>query len=57
MADGFDSFTLRVGMRVRHTKFGVGQVQSIGSGSNPSISVKFGGWGVKRIKLSYLAPA
>ena len=55
--DGMDSFTLRVGMRVRHGKFGVGQVHSIGAGSNPSIAVKFPGWGIKRIKLSFLAPA
>jgi DNA helicase-2/ATP-dependent DNA helicase PcrA len=57
MSEGIDSFSLRVGMNVRHTKFGVGQVQSIGSGSNPSIAVKFAGWGTKRIKLSYLSPA
>jgi len=57
MGDGFDSFTLRVGTGVRHPKFGVGEVQTIGSGSNPSIAVKFPGWGVKRIKLSYLSPA
>ncbi len=55
--DGFDSFTLRVGTAVRHPRFGVGQVTSIGSGSNPSVAVKFPGWGIKRIKLSFLAPA
>jgi hypothetical protein len=55
--EGIDSFALRVGMRVRHPKFGVGDVHSIGAGSNPSIAVKFPGWGVKRIKLSFLAPA
>jgi hypothetical protein len=57
MDEGIDGFALRVGMRVRHPKFGVGDVHSIGAGSNPSIAVKFPGWGVKRIKLSFLAPA
>lgn len=55
--DGFDTFTMRVGARVRHPKFGVGEVASIGAGSNPSIAVKFPGWGVKRIKLNFLRPA
>ena len=55
--DGFDTVNLRVGARVRHPKFGVGEVASIGAGSNPSIAVKFAGWGVKRIKLNFLRPA
>jgi DNA helicase-2/ATP-dependent DNA helicase PcrA len=54
---GFDTFNLRVGTSVRHPKFGVGQVTSIGAGSNPSIAVKFPGWGIKRIKLNFLQPA
>jgi ATP-dependent DNA helicase UvrD/PcrA len=54
---GFDTFNLRIGTRVRHTKFGVGEVTAIGAGSNPSVAVKFPGWGVKRIKLTFLTPA
>ncbi|MEQ9323291.1 MAG: 3'-5' exonuclease, partial [Polyangiaceae bacterium] len=55
--EGFDTFNLRVGARVRHPKFGVGEVATIGAGSNPSIAVKFPGWGIKRIKLNFLRPA
>ena len=55
--DGLDGFALRVGMHVRHVKFGSGEVQAIGGGSNPSVTVKFAGWGLKTIKLSYLSPA
>ncbi|MCA9622022.1 MAG: UvrD-helicase domain-containing protein, partial [Myxococcales bacterium] len=55
--EGFDTFNLRVGSQVRHSKFGVGTVTSMGAGSNPSLAVKFPGWGIKRIKLSFLRPA
>jgi DNA helicase-2/ATP-dependent DNA helicase PcrA len=48
---------VRVGARVRHAKFGVGVVDGIDGGHDPSVTVKFSGWGRKRIKLRYLSPA
>ena len=48
---------LRVGSRVRHSKFGVGVVHAIDGGHDPSVTVKFSGWGVKRIKQRFLLPA
>lgn len=56
-SEGFDSFTLRVGAKVRHSKFGVGSVREIAGGSDPVCVVRFEGWGDKRIKLSFLSPA
>jgi len=58
--DGFESldrFGARVGMKVRHPKFGVGAVQQIAGGGDPVCVVRFDGWGDKRIKLSFLSPA
>ncbi len=59
--DGFDSDVgdegIRIGMRVRHVKFGVGAVREVRAGSDPLIRVAFSGVGLKLIKLSYLAPA
>ncbi|MEM9873483.1 MAG: 3'-5' exonuclease, partial [Myxococcota bacterium] len=55
--DSLDRFSARVGMNVRHPKFGVGQVQQIAGGGDPVCVVRFDGWGDKRIKLSFLSPA
>jgi DNA helicase-2/ATP-dependent DNA helicase PcrA len=52
-----EEVAVRVGARVRHSKFGVGEVYSVDSGSDPTVSVKFTGWGIKRIKLRFLKPA
>jgi DNA helicase-2/ATP-dependent DNA helicase PcrA len=47
---------VRVGAKVRHSKFGVGAVHSVDSGVDPTVTVKFTGWGLKRIKLRFLTP-
>ncbi|MEM9691754.1 MAG: 3'-5' exonuclease [Myxococcota bacterium] len=52
-----DEVEVRVGTPVRHPKFGIGRVQALASGSNPVVTVRFDGWGDKRIKLSFLRPA
>jgi len=45
------------GARVQHKVFGVGVVQSVDPGADPLVTVKFSGYGPKRIKASYLQPA
>ena len=47
---------LRRGMIVRHPKFGVGEVREVIVGSPPRVSVKFPGWGTRKIIASYLEP-
>jgi hypothetical protein len=44
-------------MRVRHKKFGVGQVRALTAGSPPRVTVSFPGWGDKTLISSYLEPA
>ena len=48
---------LRRGTRVRHPKFGVGEVREVMQGSPPRVSVHFPGWGTRKIIASYLEPA
>lgn len=48
---------LRRGMQVRHPKFGVGEVRDVTEGSPPRVSVRFPGWGTRKIVASYLEPA
>jgi len=48
---------LRRGMRVRHRKFGVGQVSAVSPGVPPQVTVVFPGWGEKTLVSSYLEPA
>lgn len=48
---------LRRGMQVRHPKFGVGEVREVTQGSPPRVSVRFPGWGTRKIIASYLEPA
>ncbi|MFZ1864459.1 MAG: UvrD-helicase domain-containing protein [Polyangiales bacterium] len=48
---------LRRGMQVRHPKFGVGEVREVVQGSPPRVSVRFPGWGTRKIIASYLEPA
>ncbi len=48
---------LRRGMQVRHPKFGVGEVREVSDGSPPRVSVRFPGWGTRKIIASYLEPA
>jgi DNA helicase-2/ATP-dependent DNA helicase PcrA len=47
---------LRRGMRVRHSKFGVGEVQDVVAGTPARVSVRFPGWGVRKIIATYLEP-
>jgi DNA helicase-2/ATP-dependent DNA helicase PcrA len=54
---GTDDVALRLGMRVRHPKFGVGQVRAVSPGSPPRVTVSFPGWGDKTLVSSYLEPA
>jgi hypothetical protein len=56
-SDGDASAELASGMQVRHAKFGEGQVLSVDPGRPPRATVRFPGWGVKQIALSYLEPA
>ncbi len=51
-----DGFAVRKGAQVRHSKFGIGSVLAVGSGPDPTVTVKFSGTGPKQIKLSFLAP-
>ena len=58
--DDFDDYSgegVRVGMRVRHSKFGIGAVREVRMGGDPLVRVHFSGVGVKLIKLSFLIPA
>jgi DNA helicase-2/ATP-dependent DNA helicase PcrA len=48
---------LRRGMQVRHPKFGIGEVREVMQGSPPRVSVRFPGWGTRKIIASYLQPA
>lgn len=51
---GGEDGAICVGGRVQHKTFGVGLVMSIDGGSDPVVSVKFSGYGVKRIKAAFL---
>jgi len=48
---------LQRGVQVRHPKFGVGEVTEVMQGSPPRVSVRFPGWGTRKIVASYLEPA
>jgi len=48
---------LRRGMQVRHPKFGVGEVREVMLGTPPRVSVRFPGWGTRKIIATYLEPA
>ncbi len=48
---------IRRGMQVRHPKFGIGEVREVMQGSPPRVSVRFPGWGTRKIIASYLEPA
>ncbi|APR79975.1 ATP-dependent DNA helicase UvrD/PcrA [Minicystis rosea] len=47
---------LFTGMRVSHKTFGVGVVQAVDPGADPIVTVKFSGYGPKRIKARFLQP-
>jgi DNA helicase-2/ATP-dependent DNA helicase PcrA len=48
------SGTLAPGIRVGHASFGVGVVRAVDSGPDPTATVRFSGWGDKRIKIRFL---
>ncbi|MBW2462388.1 MAG: ATP-binding domain-containing protein, partial [Deltaproteobacteria bacterium] len=56
-SDGSDIADLRLGMSVRHAKFGVGRVTGMTDGVPPRVAVDFPGWGQKKIVVSFLEPA
>jgi DNA helicase-2/ATP-dependent DNA helicase PcrA len=56
-SDSGEGIELQLGMRVRHKKFGVGQVRALTAGSPPRVTVSFPGWGEKTLISSYLEPA
>ncbi|WP_437725759.1 ATP-dependent helicase [Sorangium sp. So ce861] len=52
--EGGEGMALRRGMRVFHERFGPGVVESVDPGADPIATVKFSGWGKKRIKAAFL---
>ncbi len=49
-----DDVGVRRGMRVRHRKFGVGEIEAVEMGSTPKATVRFREWGRKTIALRFL---
>lgn len=56
-SEGSDVDGIRVGMAVRHTKFGHGRIVGIKPTVPPRVDVEFPSFGVKTIQVSYLQPA
>ncbi len=57
-SEGSDLEGIRIGMAVRHTKFGRGRIVGINASVPPRVQVDFGsGQGVKTIQVNYLQPA
>jgi DNA helicase-2/ATP-dependent DNA helicase PcrA len=54
---GGEATPLRRGSRVRHARFGEGEVRSVEGGSNPAVVAFFPGWGEKKILVQFLQPA
>jgi DNA helicase II / ATP-dependent DNA helicase PcrA len=55
-APELDEGSFRRGTRVRHPRFGDGTVLSVEEGMKPSATVRFPGWGEKKILLQFLQP-
>jgi DNA helicase-2/ATP-dependent DNA helicase PcrA len=53
-SDGDMAGEIAPGMRVRHAKYGEGDVLSVEHGTPIRVTVRFTGWGVKQIVASYL---
>ncbi|HKY32676.1 MAG TPA: UvrD-helicase domain-containing protein [Candidatus Polarisedimenticolia bacterium] len=52
--EGEPASALRAGMRVYHERFGYGEVEGVeGSGEKQKASVRFPGWGVKKLMTHY----
>jgi DNA helicase-2/ATP-dependent DNA helicase PcrA len=54
--DGSSDGELSSGARVRHAKYGEGEVLNVEPGRPPKVTVRFAGWGVKQILATYLEP-
>jgi DNA helicase-2/ATP-dependent DNA helicase PcrA len=50
-------YGIRRGMRVRHPKFGIGEVYAVTQEQPPRVTVRFPGWGEKTLLANYLEPA
>jgi DNA helicase-2/ATP-dependent DNA helicase PcrA len=55
-SEGSDSRGFAPGMRVRHAKFGIGEVRRVEQGMVPKADVIFPGWGKKTLAIQYLTP-
>jgi DNA helicase-2/ATP-dependent DNA helicase PcrA len=55
--DDVTDMPLRRGSRVRHPRFGDGEVRSIVSVGEPAVVAFFPGWGEKKILARFLKPA
>ena len=55
--DAGEGVELRLGMRVRHAKYGIGDVLELRPGLDPKANVLFPGWGLKLIVTRFLEPA
>src|SRR5262249_57366447 len=52
--DADEESSLRVGMRVFHEQFGYGEIERVeGAGGKQKVSVRFPGWGLKKIMTQY----
>ncbi len=49
-----ESAAVQPGQKVRHARFGVGQVVAVHAGVKPKVDVTFTGYGIKTILLDYL---
>jgi DNA helicase-2/ATP-dependent DNA helicase PcrA len=52
----YDESSIRRGMRVRHAKFGIGEVHAVTQEQPPRVTVRFPGWGEKTLLANYLEP-
>jgi len=52
-----DPAALHIGSQVSHSSFGMGVVQSIDEGADPTATVRFTGWAPKRVKVRFLKSA
>jgi DNA helicase-2/ATP-dependent DNA helicase PcrA len=55
--DDVSEMKMRRGARVRHERFGEGQVVSVVSMGEPAVVAFFPGWGEKKILARFLKPA
>jgi DNA helicase II / ATP-dependent DNA helicase PcrA len=56
VSDYGESVELFPGTRVKHKRYGAGTVKAIHEGVDPSVTVRFPGWGDKKILVRFLQP-